>query len=166
MKQMLWLVMAILIIFLLVLFFPTGTNDHRGSSEQTAATEISESNKAEQGAYEEQSGIDEDTRYRLMKEEFAKLEKARRDIKRRLAKLKYHLRDVQLPPAQAREINEHMLNGYKQLRTPQMLGAFSSVAGISEERGRVEYAYANLDEVARILDQYKSVEKTANSLQQ
>jgi hypothetical protein len=158
MKEMLWLVVAILIIFLLVLFIPTGTDDQQKYSEQTS-TEISVETGNEQGEEpkSEQPEIDEEARYQAMQDEFAKLVKSRRTLERRLAKLKYHLRDVKLPPEQAGKTNEYMLNGYKLLRTPKMLGAFSGVADITAELGRVNYAYANLDEVARILDQYKAM---------
>jgi len=158
MKEMLWLVVAILIIFLLVLFIPRGTDDQQKYSEQSS-TEISEEAGNEQGGAPkpEQLEIDEEARYQEMKDEFAKLGKARRTLERRLAKLKYHLRDVKLPSEQAGEINEYMLDGYKLLRTPKMLAAFFGVADITAELGRVNYVNANLDEVARILDQYKAM---------
>ena len=158
MKEMLWLVVAILIIFLLVLFIPGGTDDQQKNSEQSS-TVISVGSENEQGETpkSEQPEIYEEARYQAMQDEFAKLVKARRILERRLAKLKYHLRDVKLPSEQASEINEYMLNGYKLLRTPKMLAAFSGVADIIAEQGRVNYAYANLDVVARIMDQYKAM---------
>jgi hypothetical protein len=167
MKEMLWLVLAILIIFLLILFIPRGAEDQEEYSEQ-ASMEISVGTENEQGETHKsvQPEIDEEARYQSMQDEFAKLVKARRMLERRLAKLKYHLRDVKLPPEQVGAINEYMLNGYKLLRTPKMLGAFSGIADINAELGRVNYAYANLDEVDRILDQYKSKENAINSTQE
>ena len=168
MKEMLWLVVAILIIFLVVLFFPTGTNDYQNPSEQASTPTVPEGSKVEQAARanDAPTAMEEETRYRLMQAEFAKLEKGRRDLKRRLGKLRYHLKDIQLPATQAQQVNEVMLNGYKLLHTPKMLGAFSDVAGIAEELGRVNYAHANLDEVDRILQQNRPVEETATGGQQ
>ena len=150
---MLWLVLAILIIFLVVLFVPTGTNDDLHPSEQIAPEEVTGQDEVQQPeqARAEPAENDEDKRYRLMKEEFARLEQDRRDLKRRLGKLKYYLRDIQLGAEQAMGVNESMRDGYKLLHAPKMLGAFYSLAEIVEERARIKYSNANLDEVDRIL---------------
>lgn len=153
MKEMLWLVLAILIIFLVVLFMPTATNEDPHPSDKMASGQVTGQGENAQPEQEKAGPVevDEETRYRLMKEEFARLEQDRRELKRRLGKLKYYLRDIELGAEQAKGVNESMRNGYKLLHTRKMLGAFYSLAEISEERARISYTNANLDEVDHIL---------------
>lgn len=93
----------------------------------------------------EQPPVDE--RRAAMQVEYDKLVKARKDLEKRLSRLKAVLWDVELPKEQGEKITEQMKNGYALLKNPKMLGAFSGVAEISDELSRVEFAHDSLEGV-------------------
>lgn len=91
--------------------------------------------------------IEEEERYAAIQAEYKKLEKARRNLDRRLARIKAVIWNVKLPAEQAEEIVSKMRKGYELLKAKKLLGAFSGLQSISDELARVEYAYQNLEGV-------------------
>ena len=106
-------------------------------------------------------GNDEDTvaeeeRYAAILAEYKKLEKARRNLERRLARIKAVMWNVELPAEQTEEIVRKIRKGYELLKTKKLLGAFSGLQSISDELARVEYAHENLEGVVEELRASKS----------
>ncbi len=91
--------------------------------------------------------IAEEKRYVAIKAEYKKLEKARRNLDRRLARIKGVMWNVKLPAEQAEEIVSKVRKGYELLKSKKLLGAFSGLESISDELARVTYAYKNLEGV-------------------
>lgn len=98
----------------------------------------------------------EEQRYVAIYAEYKKLEKARRDLDRRLAHIKGIMWGVELPVAQAEDIVRKVRRGYELLKMKKLLGAFSSLESIRDERVRVEYAYQNLQGVIEEIKTAKS----------
>jgi len=95
----------------------------------------------------DENKITEEQRYVAILAEYKKLEKARRNLDRRLARIKAVIWNVKLPADQAKEIVSKMRKGYELLKTKKLLGAFSGLQSISDELARVEYAHQNLEGV-------------------
>ena len=100
--------------------------------------------------------IAEEERYAAILAEYKKLEKARRNLDRRLARIKAVMWNVKLPAEQAEEIVAKIRKGYALLKSKKLLGAFSGLQAISDELGRVEFAYQNLDGVVEEIKASKS----------
>ena len=107
--------------------------------------------------YDEDS-VEEDEHYAAILAEYKKLEKARRNLDRRLARIKAVTWNVELPAEQAEEIVSKLRKGYELLKTKKLLGAFSGLQSISDELARVEYAHESLEGVAEEITAAKSGE--------
>lgn len=79
-------------------------------------------------------------RIAAMRAAYAELEQARDTVRRQLGRLKSRTWKLRVSPEQARAITEQMQQGYAILKNPPMLGAFSSVAEIRQELGKVTRA--------------------------
>ena len=97
--------------------------------------------------------IAEEKRYVAIQAEYKKLEKARRNLDRRLARIKGVMWNVEFPAEQAKEIVSKIRKGYALLKTKKLLGAFTGLESISDELARVEYVHQNLESV---LDEIKA----------
>ncbi|MCK5667694.1 MAG: hypothetical protein KAI15_01315 [Gammaproteobacteria bacterium] len=100
--------------------------------------------------------VAEEERYAAILAEYKKLEKARRNLDRRLARIKAVMWNVELPAEQAKEIVGKIRKGYELLKTKKLLGAFSGLQSISDELARVEYAHENLEGVVEEIKAAKS----------
>ncbi len=101
----------------------------------------------------DENEIAEEERYVAILAEYKKLEKARRNLDRRLARIKGVMWNVELPAEQAEEIVSKIRKGYALLKSKKLLGAFSGLESISDELARVEYVHQNLESV---LDEIKA----------
>ncbi len=115
-----------------------------GIDEQTVVitTPVVESEAI--NATEEAAKAAENERYEAIQAEYKKLEKARRNLDRRLAHIKAIMWGVTLPPEQGEDVVSKIRKGYELLKTKKLLGAFSSLQDISDELAQVEYAHDNL----------------------
>jgi len=104
----------------------------------------------------DESEIAEEERYAAILAEYKKLENARRNLDRRLARIKAVMWNVKLPAEQAEEIVAKIRKGYALLKSKKLLGAFSGLQAISDELARVEFAYQNLDGVVEEVKATKS----------
>ncbi len=102
--------------------------------------------------------IAEEKRYVAIQAEYKKLEKARRNLDRRLARIKGIMWNVEFPAEQAREIVSKIRKGYALLKTKKLLGAFTGLESVSDELARVEYVHQNLESV---LDEIKAAKPGA-----
>lgn len=81
---------------------------------------------------------------------YERLEKARRNLERRLSRLKALLWDIELPREESEQIMTRMKNAYSLLKNKKMLGAFGSVDALREELSQVEFAYRDLEPVEKM----------------
>jgi len=95
----------------------------------------------------DENELAEEERYAAILAEYKKLEKARRNLDRRLARIKGVMWNVELPTEQAEEIVSKVRKGYALLKSKKLLGAFSGLESISDELVRVEYSYQELEDV-------------------
>lgn len=148
MKAMVGLVIAILIVSVVTLFWPSDANDHLTEtvSKPASAKETATNAADESLAASEQKAAQ-------MQEEYEKLEQARMDLKRNLARLKHEMWGMTFPPDQAAEMNEIMLNAHKFEKTPRMLGAFLNVQEISAELDKVRFAIKSLEELEATINE-------------
>lgn len=115
---------------------PVGTAKSAGAA--SAAAQAAEKREAE--------------KRKKMEAAYAALQKDRDTLKRQLGLVRTDVWGLKLPWQQADAIEDKLLNGYKLLKHPPMLGAFTSVEEISEERARVQGA---LDDLAQIEQELK-----------
>ena len=106
----------------------------------------------------DENELAEKERYAAILAEYKKLEKARRNLDRKLARIKGVMWNVKLPAEQAEEIVSKVRKGYALLKSKKLLGAFSGLESISDELARVEYAYQNLEGVIEELKAVKLAE--------
>ena len=104
----------------------------------------------------DENELAEEERYAAILAEYKKLEKARRNLDRRLARIKGVMWNVKLPADQAEEIVSKVRKGYALLKTKKLLGAFSGLESISEELARVEYTNQELEGVIEEIKAAKS----------
>ena len=109
----------------------------------------------------DEAEIAEEERYQAVLAEYKKLEKARRDLDRKLARLKAIMWNVELSAEKAEEIVSKLKKAYALLKTKKLLGAFSGLESISEELTRVEYAHQNLEAV---IEEVKAIRSEAQAV--
>jgi len=141
MKYVLLIVLALVIGTVVFVFGWFGSD----SKNAVLNTHIVETETVQEAMDEDE--IAEEKRYAAILAEYKKLEKARRNLDRRLARIKGVMWNVKLPAEQAEEIVNKVRKGYELLKTKKLLGAFSGLESISEELARVTYAYQNLEGV-------------------
>ena len=141
MKYILFIVLALVVGTMIFVFGLFGTDEKAVvvTTPVVMPTTVNE--------LEHENDAAEEARYAAIQAEYKKLEKARRNLDRRLARIKGVIWNVQLPAKQAEDIVSKMRKGYGLLKTKKLLGAFSGLQSISDELARVEYAYQSLEGV-------------------
>ena len=104
----------------------------------------------------DENEIAEEERYAAILAEYKKLEKARRNLDRRLARIKGVMWNVELPADQAEEMVSKVRKGYALLKSKKLLGAFFGLESISDELARVDYVYQDLEGVVKEIKAAKS----------
>ncbi len=150
MKYVLLIVLALMIATVAFVFGWFGSD----SKNVVVSVPIAETQTVNEAADENE--LAEEERYAAILAEYKKLEKARRNLDRKLARIKGVMWNVKLPAEQAEEIVSKVRRGYALLKSKKLLGAFSGLESISDELARVEYAYQNLEGVIEELKAVKS----------
>lgn len=159
MKAMVGLVIAILIIFSMKLFWPSSHTDVSNARLNENQEVISETPAVEEASSSLALNTpSDDEKVKQMTAEYQTLEKERKNLKRRLARLKHEMWGLKFAPEDAKQMSEIMLNGYKLIKNPDMLGAFSSVKGIQDEIAKIKFAEKSLEQIDRMIS-----EKTKSS---
>ncbi len=154
MKYLLGLVITVLIVTCFILFWPTGdiNNDNVGiqnSSSETIQSQIANLDPTEKS---------DDQRNEIMLAEYKVLEKERRALKQRLARLKHYMWGLKFEKDKAKHMNEVLLNAHKLIKNPDMLGAFSDVKNIRDEIIKIKFINKSLDQVTKTIKQKKGNE--------
>lgn len=122
---------------------PNQTQMAKAEAARAAAAARAAQAAAEKRAAEKQKQIEA---------AYAELKKDRDRLNRQLGLVRTDVWGLKLPRQQADSIEDKLLNGYKLLKHPPLLGAFSNVEQISEERAKVQGA---LDDMAQIEQELK-----------
>ncbi len=104
----------------------------------------------------------EDARLEAMKAEYAKLERARRDLRQRLHDVTYYLREAELPQEKASEIRDELNSANRLLINPPLLGAFSGIDDIRNELQRYERTNQQLDAHEQILREHGAYDESGD----
>lgn len=136
---------VLFIVFLLILGTMAFVFGWFGSDSQTVVVKTPVAETEVMNNVNDEDNDEEEERYAAIQAEYKKLEKARRNLDRRLARIKAVMWNVQLPAEQAEVIVSRMRKGYELLKTKKLLGAFSGIQSVSDELASVEYAYQNLE---------------------
>ncbi len=166
MRAMVGLVIAILIIFIANLFWPSNqVGDHKLSSKQDSKEQgvTSESATSENVFLTANlNAASDDEKIKLMTAEYEILEKERKNLKRRLSRLKHDMWGLKFAPETAKKMSEIMLNSHKLIKNPDMLGAFSSVKGIQDEIAKVKFAQSSIEQVSVTIEENKKSTAASN----
>jgi len=159
MKAMVGLVIAILIIFIANLFWPSNGDSDRKLSSNEDSMEQGDSIEAATNRdvilSSDLNAASDDEKIELMTAEYEILEKERKNLKRRLSRLKHDMWGQKFAPETAKKMSEIMLNSHKLIKNPDMLGAFSSVKGIQDEIAKVEFAKTSIEQVSELIEKNK-----------
>lgn len=99
--------------------------------------------------------VEQDERYLAMQARYKALERARRDLDRSLARIKAKMWNVELPAAQARDINRQIRQAYEFLKFKKLLGAFSDIQEIEDELARIRHIDNSLDNIIKVIEDNK-----------
>ncbi len=159
MKATVILVIFILLIFGFRLFWPA---DEINLSEKVSEKKdrqpiaaVDYSQLQETVAVVSDSASTDDEKIVRMTAKYEELEKNRKKLKRRLARIKHEIWGLEFPTEQAKEMNRILLNATKLIKNPDMLGAFSSVDGIQDEITKINFAHKTLDQVSEMIEENK-----------
>jgi len=150
MKYVLLIVLALMIATVAFVFGWFGSD----SKNVVVSVPVAETQTVNEAADENE--LAEEERYAAILAEYKKLEKARRNLDRKLARIKGVMWNVKLPAEQAGEIVSKVRKGYALLKSKKLLGAFSGLESISEELARVEYSNQELEGVVEEIKAAKS----------
>ncbi len=156
MKYILAIVLVLVIGTIIFVFSPERTFE-AGKPETTVKLEQQESESSSAADTEEMAA--DDQRHAAMLAEYEKLEKARRNLDRQLARLKAVLWGVMLPREQAAEITEQMKTGYAFLKNKRLLGAYYNLSELTSELGQVEFIYSKLKDIEKTVREIKEQKK-------
>jgi hypothetical protein len=152
MKYVLGLVSGALLFFCFILFWPANENNPDSLEKQNVSSEISQ----DEILASEPVNINDEDRYEAMKSEYKILEKERRLLKQRLARLKHSMWGLKFEKDKAKRMSEILLNAHKLIKNPDMLGAFSDAESIKDEIMKLRFASKSLDQVKEIINQKKN----------
>lgn len=157
---MVGLVIAILVIFILNLFWPSNQVDapdmsfKEDTKSQAVNLNAATSNSVATSDVLTTPGNDE--KVSLMKAEYEVLEAERKKLQRRLSRLKHDMWGLKFVPEKAKQINEIMMNAHKLIKNPYLLGAFSSVKAIQDEIAKIKFAEKSVEQVSAMIEENKN----------
>lgn len=158
MKAMAMFVIFLLVIFGINLFWLDGRQTMAPANEAaTAVTSDRETSRQIVGPVI--IGPSYADKLEKMNAEYDKLERARKRLKRRLARLKHEMWGLKFPKQQARHISDAMFGATRLIKNPAMLGAFADSEAIKDETAKVEFANSSLDEVSAMIERKKAGDK-------
>ena len=154
MRYLLGLVITVLVVTCFILFWPTEDTNNDNAGIQNSSSETIQSQIANLDPTEKS----DDQRNEIMLAEYKVLEKERRALKQRLARLKHYMWGLKFEKDKAKQMNEVLLNAHKLIKNPDMLGAFSDVKNIRDEIIKIKFINKSLDQVTETIKQKKGNE--------
>jgi hypothetical protein len=163
MKAMVGLVIAILIIFMMNLFWPSLQTDVSTTSSNEDIEEQANNSKdvtiENGGSPVKLNAPSDDEKISLMTAEYEILERERKNLKRRLSRLKHDMWGLKFDPEKAKEMSGIMMNAHKLIKNVDMLGAFSNVKGIQDEIAKIRFAEKSVEQVREMIEENKKSSK-------
>ncbi|MDZ7737421.1 MAG: hypothetical protein U5P41_16055 [Gammaproteobacteria bacterium] len=101
-----------------------------------------------------------DKRLEAMKVEYEKLERARRDLRRRLEEITDYLRRAEVPDTDHEDMREEIGAANRLLINPPLLGAFRGPDDIVRELEKINRINRKLDEFEEIIRRHGGYEDT------
>ena len=129
----------VLLLILATVYFITRPQPEFKVDVTTAVPQTADKKTAEEDVRQEQEALAMQQKRQAMETEFEKLEKARRDLDSRLARLKAILWGKEMPKEKSDAITSEMKDGYLLLKNKKLMGAYPDVAAITDEYNRIEY---------------------------
>jgi len=151
-----YILAVVFILLVATLYFVLGPDRtfEAGKLEEIPVTDSEDSSATVSNETEKISA--EDKRRAAMHEEFEKLEKARRNLERKLSRLKALLWDLKFPAKKSADIKEQMQTGYALLKNKKLLGAYYGLNQIEDELGQVDFVYQNLQKIEQQIREIKN----------
>lgn len=152
--------LLVIIVVAVVLAFMSLPEDPGRVAEQPAPAQAPQQQKrpsAEDQQEAEQAAIEaeRDKRLEAMKVEYARLEKARRNLRQRLQAITYYMGQAEgIPTDETQSIRDEIGAANRLLINPPLLGAFRSVDGIRQELEKINRINKQLDEYQAIIREH------------
>jgi hypothetical protein len=137
----------VLLLIVTTVYFVTRPQPGFEAGKMTAVTEPAETEAAEETLQPDPETIAMHQKRQAMEAEFAKLEKARRNLESRLGRLKAILWGEEIPKVESDAISDEMKNGYLLLKNKKLMGAYADVSAITDEYSRIEFINENLKKI-------------------
>lgn len=153
---------ALLIVMLVWLFMPAEDILEKSDGEQTVLELNEQSATSTEEVATESADNNEEERYEAMKALYADVEKGRRNLKRRLSRLKMVLWDQQLPKEEAEEMQLELMNAYALLKSPRLLGSFRDLEDLEQEHTKLQYALEKVQTAIDTLSDSSSADTEAS----
>lgn len=135
----------------------------RNTASASQPREKADTEQANTADQQPESQSEADRRFAEKQATYEQLEKARRDLDRRLARMKMSLWKVELPKEQAEPMSEELMSAARLLQRPKLMGAFRSLEEIHQELVRVEYAKERVRELRLQVEAMKDANAGADS---
>ncbi|MCS3902485.1 uncharacterized protein YxeA [Methylohalomonas lacus] len=161
------LLLAIVVIAVLLAFMSLPEDPGRQSTvspEQAGkqAEEDAQASADNNGGEQTTVKTMEDARLEALKAEYAKLERARRNLRQRLQNVAYYLREAELPEAEGGDIRDDLNSANRLLINPPLLGAFNGIDGVRDELKRLERTNQQLDAHEQTLREHGAGDDSGN----
>lgn len=159
MKGILAFVSVLLVVVLAVLFWPSDSDELDKAIEAAVEQQAQPENKE---MLLKSQGLDmpaTDEVAEQMRAEYEVVEARRKELNKQLNRMKHEIWGVKLPPDQAKKVNNALMGGFKYLKYPPKLGAFSGVEGVKAETAKVEFLLKDIDEARGLLRKNEGVKE-------
>lgn len=126
---------------------------------ETAVEVLKTESSSKEASAESAIEIDAEDLLRQQKvETYAKLEKARRNLDRVVARFKAYSWNKKLPREKAEAINKELLNAHGLLKNKKLLGAFKDLEEIQNELNKVQYSYSQIKGFIKYIKEIKTTD--------
>lgn len=157
-------IIVVLLLSLMNLFWPSDKSDKKDitvESKSVNTTNVSDDSLSNTATLP--NGLNKpssDAKVKLMTAAYETLESGRKDLKRRLSRLKHELWDLKFEPEKAKMISDTLLEAHKLIKNPEMLGAFVGVREIEDEIAKIQFADKSLNQIDELIEENKSAQES------
>lgn len=157
------LLLLVIVVAVVLAFMSLPEDPGQVTKPDTAKTAQKSEAEAKETAEKAAVEAERDKRLEAMKAEYAKLEKARRNLRQRLQAVSYYLGQAEtLPKDRAQSMRDEIGTAHRILINPPLLGAFSGVDDIKQELAKIERINQQLDEFEAVIREHGGYEDAQN----
>ena len=157
-------IIVVLLLSIMNLFWPSDKFDKKDISvESKVVNTTNVSDDAPTDTHVLPDGLNKpssDEKVKLMTAAYETLESGRKNLKRRLSRLKHELWDLKFEPEKAKMISDTLLEAHKLIKNPEMLGAFAGVQEIEDEIAKIQFADKSLNQIDKLIEENKSAQES------